>query len=315
MRDIFFGLDVSTIGEKPYKSKIETEYEIGKRESTSINSKAKNLDIRIFPEANIYGGPLIGAHVGSDVAADLVTTEIPYKEEISMLIDVGTNTEVVLGNKHKLLAASCPAGPAFEGGEIKYGMPAYNGAIEKVEFKNDELEFETIGNDAPIGICGSGLIDTLAQLKKFSKMNYLGVLEDKKNEFVIALENNITISRKDISSLAQAKAANYCGQKIVLREYGISTKDISNMYIAGGFGNYININNAIEIGFIANIPQEKIHQVGNTAIEGATKMLLSSKTRCEIEDICKKIEHIELETTKDFFDLFVDGCQFLPMKT
>ena len=314
MRDIFFGIDVSTIGEKPYKSKIETEYAIGKRESTSINSKAKNLDIRIFPEANIYGGPLIGSHVGSDVAADLVTTEIPYKEEISMLIDVGTNTEVVLGNKHKLLAASCPAGPAFEGGEIKYGMPAYNGAIEKVEFKNDKLEFETIGNDAPIGICGSGLIDTLAQLKKFSKMNYLGVLEDKKNEFVIALENNITISRKDISSLAQAKAANYCGQKIVLREYGISTKDISNMYIAGGFGNYININNAIEIGFIANIAQNKIHQVGNTSVEGATKMLLSTKIRYEIEDICKKIEHIELETTEDFFDLFVDGCQFLPMK-
>ena len=272
------------------------------------------MDIRIFPEANIYGGPLIGSHVGSDVAADLVTTEIPYKEEISMLIDVGTNTEVVLGNKHKLLAASCPAGPAFEGGEIKYGMPAYNGAIEKVEFKNDKLEFETIGNDAPIGICGSGLIDTLAQLKKFSKMNYLGVLEDKKNEFVISLENNITISRKDISSLAQAKAANYCGQKIVLREYGISTKDISNMYIAGGFGNYININNAIEIGFIANIAQNKIHQVGNTSVEGATKMLLSTKIRYEIEDICKKIEHIELETAEDFFDLFVDGCQFLPMK-
>ena len=136
------------------------------------------------------------------------------KEEISMLIDVGTNTEVVLGNNTKLFAASCPAGPAFEGGEIKYGMPAYNGAIEKIEFKNNKLEFETIGNDKPIGICGSGLIDILAQLKMTSRMNHLGVLENKKNEFVIDSINNITISRKDISSLAQAKAANYCGQKI-----------------------------------------------------------------------------------------------------
>ena len=292
----------------------ESEYEKGKRQSTSINSKAKDLDIRIFPGANIYGGPLIGSHVGSDVAADLIATEMANKEEISMLIDVGTNTEVVLGNNTKLFAASCPAGPAFEGGEIKYGMPAYNGAIEKIEFKNNKLEFETIGNDKPIGICGSGLIDILAQLKMTSRMNHLGVLENKKNEFVIDSINNITISRKDISSLAQAKAANYCGQKIVLSKYGIPVEKISNVYIAGGFGNYININNAIEIGFILNIDQNKIHQVGNTSIEGATKMLLSSKTRYESEEICKNIEHIELETTEDFFDLFVDGCQFSPMK-
>ena len=314
MRDIFFGIDVSSIGEKPYKSIIESEYEKGKRQSTSINSKAKDLDIRIFPGANIYGGPLIGSHVGSDVAADLIATEMANKEEISMLIDVGTNTEVVLGNNTKLFAASCPAGPAFEGGEIKYGMPAYNGAIEKIEFKNNKLEFETIGNDKPIGICGSGLIDILAQLKMTSRMNHLGVLENKKNEFVIDSINNITISRKDISSLAQAKAANYCGQKIVLSKYGIPVEKISNVYIAGGFGNYININNAIEIGFILNIDQNKIHLVGNTSIEGATKMLLSSKTRYESEEICKNIEHIELETTEDFFDLFVDGCQFSPMK-
>ena len=108
MRDIFFGIDVSSIGEKPYKSIIESEYEKGKRQSTSINSKAKDLDIRIFPGANIYGGPLIGSHVGSDVAADLIATEMANKEEISMLIDVGTNTEVVLGNNTKLFAASCP---------------------------------------------------------------------------------------------------------------------------------------------------------------------------------------------------------------
>ena len=132
-------------------------------------------------------------------------------------------------------------------------MPAYNGAIEKIEFKNNKLEFETIGNDKPIGICGSGLIDILAQLKMTSRMNHLGVLENKKNEFVIDSINNITISRKDISSLAQAKAANYCGQKIVLSKYGIPVEKISNVYIAGGFGNYININNAIEIGFILNI--------------------------------------------------------------
>ena len=230
-----------------------------------------------------------------------------------MLVDVGTNTEVVVGNKDRMIAASCPAGPAFEGGEIKYGMPAYDGAIEHVQFERDTLKYKTISGVKPTGICGSGLIDLLAELKNTGKMNYLGVLEKGLDEFMIAPEYNLSLSRSDISALAQAKAANYCGQKIVLREYGIMPEDVSNMYIAGGFGNYLDIKNAIGIGFIANVRLENIHRVGNTALQGASQMLLSGRLRSQIEEICNNIEHIELETTEDFFELFVDGCQFNPM--
>ena len=313
MRDIFFGLDVSTIGEKPYKSKIEIEFNANKVDTTVLHAKAKQIGLRVFPDANVYGGPLIGCHVGSDVAADLLAVGMGTNEEICMLVDVGTNTEVVVGNKNRMIAASCPAGPAFEGGEIRYGMPAYDGAIEHITFIGDNIEYETISGVAPRGICGSGLIDLLAELKHSGKMNYLGVLENGLKEFMVAPEYKLSLSSGDISVLAQAKAANYCGQKIVLRKYGIVPEDVSNMYLAGGFGNYIDVENAARIGFIANVKHEDIHRVGNAAIEGASQMLLSAKLRYQIEETCKNIEHIELETTEDFFDLFVDGCQFNPM--
>jgi len=313
MRDLLFGLDVSSIGEKPYKSKVEIEFNQNKIKTTALNIKAKQIGLRVFPEANVYGGPLIGCHVGSDVAADLLAVGMGQNEQVSMLVDVGTNTEVVVGNKNRMIAASCPAGPAFEGGEIQYGMPAYDGAIEHVQFEGDSVKYKTISEVKPTGICGSGLIDLLAELKKSGKMNYLGVLENGLSEFIIAPEYNLSLSRSDISALAQAKSANYCGQKIVLREYGIAAEDIPTMYIAGGFGNYIDVENAVRIGFIANVRYENIHRVGNTALEGATQMLLSARLRSQIEQICKNIEHIELETTEDFFDLFVDGCQFNPM--
>ncbi len=313
MRDIFFGLDVSTIGEKPYKSKVEIEFNENKVKTTALNVKAKQIGLRVFPDANVYGGPLIGCHVGSDVAADLLAVRMGENEQICMLVDVGTNTEVVVGNKDRMIAASCPAGPAFEGGEIKYGMPAYDGAIEHIKITGDNVQYKTIAGVEPRGICGSGLIDLLSALKSSGKMNYLGVLEDGLSEFMVAPEYNLSLSRSDISALAQAKAANYCGQKIVLREYGIIPEDVSNMYISGGFGNYIDIGNAVKIGFIASVKHENIHRVGNTALEGASQMLLSAKLRYQIEETCKNIEHIELETTEDFFDLFVDGCQFNPM--
>ena len=155
MRDIVFGGDVQTIGEKPYKSKIEMEFIQGERKSTALNVIADDLGIRIFPKANIYGGPLIASHVGSDVAADLLAIGMDETDESVMLVDVGTNTEVIIGNRHRILAASCPAGPAFEGGEIKFGMPGYEGAVEAVRMNNSAVEIETIGNAAPEGICGS----------------------------------------------------------------------------------------------------------------------------------------------------------------
>ena len=344
MRDMLFGIDVEPIGTRPYKSHIELEYLDKKRDATALNVPAHEIGIRINPNANIYSGPLIASHIGSDVAADLLTIGIDEEDDMVMLVDIGTNTEIIAGNRHQLHAASCPAGPAFEGGNVTYAMPGYDGAVERVsipplslgergaseasgvcsgpggevaparggnaEGKGGTPLLTTIGNTQPIGICGSGLIDLLAELRRHDIMNELGNFNDGSDEYTFHTENRLTISRADISALAQAKAANYCGQNIVLETVGTSPTDYTRLYLAGGFANYINIQNAIDIGFIPNIPTDRIHKIGNASLRGATIMLTNATKRQTIEDLAKDIHHIELETNPNFFDHFVEGCQF-----
>ena len=373
MRDILFGIDVEPVGQKPYKSHIETDFTDGKRDTTAINSQAHELGIRINPNANIYSGPLIASHIGSDIAADLLTIAIDQQQEPIILIDIGTNTEIIAGNRHQLHAASCPAGPAFEGGAVTYAMPGYNGAVERVKIPDkstprrgnpcgcpspsqsqgnattepqttntqsfnpynhsnpgsdspsqttnaqsfnpsnpgsDNPLLTTIGNSTPIGICGSGLIDLLAELRRHDIMNELGNFNDGSDEFTFHHENRLTLSRADISALAQAKAANYCGQNIVLETTGTTPTDYSRLYLAGGFANYIDIQNAIDIGFIPDIPIQRITKIGNASLQGATIMLTNASKRAAIETLVADITHIELETNPNFFDHFVEGCQF-----
>jgi uncharacterized 2Fe-2S/4Fe-4S cluster protein (DUF4445 family) len=288
--------------------------ERGERSSTALNVKAVDLGLRVFPQANVYSGPLIGCHVGADVAADLLAVGMDEEEDVVMLVDVGTNTEVVVGNRHRMMAASCPAGPAFEGGEITYGMPGYDGAVEAVEIEDGGVSIKTIGDVAPQGICGSGLVDLLAELRRTGGMNRLGVLSDGAGEFVFDHQGKMSVSRADLSALAQAKSANYCGQRIVLRRYGVRADNITRLYLAGGFANYVNVPNAVSIGFIAAVPEDRVVKVGNAALEGATIMLVSGGMRRVAEDMARRIEHVELYTTPDFFDLFVDGCMFDPME-
>ncbi|MFT5365717.1 MAG: uncharacterized 2Fe-2S/4Fe-4S cluster protein (DUF4445 family) [Candidatus Latescibacterota bacterium] len=314
MRELLFRLDVQGIGQKPYKSTIEDEYLAGERDTTAIYQSSRRVGIRVNPKAKVYGIPLIASHVGGDVAADLAALDMGDQDEIVMMVDVGTNTEVVLGNRDRLITASCPAGPAFEGGGIKFGMPGYDGAIESVRWVDGQFECDVIGGGLAEGLCGSGLIDLLAELRRHDLMTEKGVFVDKKQfEMMVVPEQNITFSREDSSNLAQAKAANYCGQLIVMREFGIRPEQIDRLYLAGGFANYVNVENAIEIGFLAPVPIDRIEKVGNAAIQGAREILLSRKKRADIEALVKRIEHIELETQPDFFDAFVEGCQFKPM--
>ncbi|MQF64174.1 DUF4445 domain-containing protein [SAR202 cluster bacterium AD-802-L14_MRT_200m] len=316
MRDLFFGIDVQSIGTRPYKSLIEEEFKVGERVNTALTTSATELGLRIHPKATAYGGPLIASHIGADTAADLLALGIEDQIEPVILVDVGTNTEVVIGNSEKLFAASCPAGPAFEGGQVTYGMPGYDGAVEKIVI-NDEgsvVSKDVIGDTPPVGICGSGLIDLLAELRRVNLMDELGKFSDGSGSYEFSSDNGLTLSRADISALAQAKAANYCGQAIVLREYGLPTNSFEKLYLAGGFANYVNESNAIDIGFIANVPIEKVQKVGNVSLEGAVIMLLSTSKRREIEKLVTTVQHIELETAPDFFDFFVEGCMFKPME-
>ena len=314
MRDIFFKQDVQSIGQKPYKSVIEHEYRDGIRSTTSLTEKTRRLGVRANPKAMVYSLPLIASHVGADVAADLVSIDIAAQDEIVMLVDVGTNTEVVVGNAERMVAASCPAGPAFEGGGIEYGMPAYPGAIESVKWDGSRFDYTTIADEPPHGLCGSGLISLLAELRRHDQMSPKGVFAERKQRLISLLpEHGITFSREDASNLAQAKAANYCGQYIVLRHFGCAPENITKLFLAGGFANYVNLQDAVDIGFLAPVPEANVVKIGNAAVAGATAALLSNKKRASVEALVNNIEHIELETTPDFFDIFVEGCQFKPM--
>ncbi len=313
MRDILFDLDVQSIGQKPYKSITELETLDGVRGSTALSVRAEDMGLRVFPGASVYGGPLIGSHVGADVTADLLAIGMDREEETVMLVDIGTNTEVVVGNRHGMMAASCPAGPAFEGGQVTYGMPGYDGAIESIRLSGSVPECRTIGGVEPQGICGSGLVDLLAELRRTGGMTELGVFPNGSREFFFAPEQRMSLSRADVSALAQAKAANYCGQYIVLRRYGVPAEDVTRLYLAGAFANYVNVENAVGIGFIASVAPERVVKVGNASLEGATLMLVSRTMRQTAEAMTKRVEHVELETTPDFFDIFVEGCMFNPM--
>lgn len=314
MRDILFKLDVQSIGQKPYKSMVENEYRAGRRETTSLLYSARRLGIKANVETRVYSLPLLASHVGADTAADILAADMDTGDQTVMLVDIGTNTEVVLRHQRRTIVASCPAGPAFEGGLITYGMPGHEGAIDKVRYAGGRFECTTIGQAHPRGICGSGLVDLLAELRRHDLMTPKGVFADRKQrEQLLVPERGITLSRADISNLAQAKAANYCGQLIVMRHAGVRPADIDKLYLAGGFANYLDVGNAIAIGFLPPVPESCIEKIGNAAVQGAREALLSRARRRRIEAFVKDIEHVELETTSDFFEIFVEGCQFKPM--
>ncbi|MBL8173181.1 MAG: DUF4445 domain-containing protein, partial [Bryobacterales bacterium] len=313
MRDLFFNLDVQSIGQRPYKSLTEHEYRSGLRSTTAITALAHKLGLLLHPKARIYSPPLISSHVGADTAAALHAIDFQSIQQPFLLVDIGTNTEVVAGANGRYVAASCPAGPAFEGGLIEYGMPGCDGAIETLQYNDGHWHYRTIGNTAPEGICGSGLIDLLAELRRHNLMTPKGVFPQRRNKIDIVPEQGITFSREDASHLAQAKSANYCGQFIVLRHLGLKPSGIHTLYLAGAFANYISPSNAVDIGFLAPVPQDRIVKVGNAAAQGARALLLSGKQRAQLEQSVSAIEHIELETTPDFFDIFVEGCFFQPM--
>ena len=311
MRDLMFGLDVHSIGQRPYRSITEHELTEGTRSTTSVSTTARKMRLPVHPQARVYGLPIISGHVGADAAACALTVGLAHEERLVGLMDIGTNTELIVGNRHKLMAASCPAGPAFEGGKIRWGMPGLEGAIEAIRVVDSvQVEFDLIGDGPPQGICGSGLIDALSELRRTEHLNELGRFEDDSDRFVIDVQHDIAVYESDISELAQAKGANVAGLDIVLKRYGIGFHDLDRFYLAGGFARHLNLDAARRIGLVPDLPDGKLVQVGNAAIEGANRALCSVTARNELEQLVRSIEHVELETDPEFFDHFVEGCQF-----
>jgi uncharacterized 2Fe-2S/4Fe-4S cluster protein (DUF4445 family) len=314
MRDIVFGLDVYSIGQRPYRSITQHELATGKRPTTSLATTARKLRLPIFPDARIVGLPLVGGHVGADAAAGILAIGLMHETRTVALMDIGTNTELVVGNRDRVLAASCPAGPAFEGGAIACGMPGLVGAIESVELSTTgKATLGVIGHGVPEGICGSGLIDTLGELRRTNRINELGRFVDGSEQIMLDAAQSIFLHERDISELAQAKGANVAGLKIVLKNYGIDLGQLDRFYLAGGFARHLQLDAARRIGLIPDLPEAKIAQIGNASIEGVTRALCSVSARRELEEFVTRIKHVELETDEHFFDHFVEGCQFNPV--
>jgi uncharacterized 2Fe-2S/4Fe-4S cluster protein (DUF4445 family) len=314
MRDLFFRLNVYPIGQSPYRSITELEMADGRRTTTSVVENARRLLLPIHSKARVYGLPIISGHVGADAAACMLAMDIANEERLVAIMDIGTNTELIVGNKHRILAASCPAGPAFEGGRVSCGMPGLPGAIERVTMRPDgATDVQVIGGGTVEGICGSGLVDLLSELLRTGQMNALGRFENGEDQISVSREPEIYLSESDVNELAQAKGANVAGLKVAFNEYGIDFAELDIFYLAGGFGRHLGIESSKRIGLIPNIDDSKIRQVGNAAIEGACIALLSQTKRAELENLVKRVVHCRLETDPNFFDHFVEGCQFKPL--
>jgi len=321
MRDLFFRQSVYSIGQTPYRSITEIEMAEGKRTTTSLVQTGLRSLLPIHPKARVYGAPIISGHVGADAAAAMLAVDLAHEERLIAIMDIGTNTELIVGNKHGIVAASCPAGPAFEGGAITCGMPALDGAVEEVTIADDgSFRLGVIGDVPPEGICGSGLVDVLSELLRTGRMNDKGRFEDGASRVTLHHEQgrnedqDIFLLESDVSELAQAKGANVAGLHVVFSSYGIDFDDIDVFYLAGGFGRHLSVEASKRIGLVPSLDSAKIVQAGNTAIEGATLLLLSMTKREELEELVKKVQHCRLETHPSFFDFFVEGCQFKPVE-
>lgn len=300
-----------------------------------IDVPASKLGLHSHQRANAHYVPVIGGFVGSDSVADLMAVDMLHSKNFIMDIDIGTNTEIAIGNKDLTMIASCASGPAFEGMEVKYGMRASTGAIEKISIEPDTLEthFRTIEDAKPIGICGSGLIDAPAELLKAGVIDTTGRFSKKIAketrrvrktqqgwyEYIIAFKNesgidtDITITQADIRELQKAKAAMRAGAEILLKRMSRTKDDITKLFVAGAFGNYIDPESARTIGMYPEVPLEKTQFVGNTAGTGSRMCLISKEMREYAEKISSSVRYYELAVDPDFQSEYIKAT-FLPHK-
>jgi uncharacterized 2Fe-2S/4Fe-4S cluster protein (DUF4445 family) len=315
MRDLYFRKDVSSIGQSPYRSITEIDVLQGRRTTTSLADTGRRCLLPIHPKARVYGLPIISGHVGADAAACLLAADLAHEDRLVAIMDIGTNTELMVGNRHRILAASCPAGPAFEGGAVACGMPALDGAVEAVSANADgTFTLGVIGGIAPEGLCGSGLVDLLSELIRTGRMTRMGRFEPNAQRITIDTAAELYLLERDVNELAQAKGANAAGLRVVFEALGIDAGDLEVFYLAGAFGRRLQVDAAQRIGLIPAMPVSRVVQLGNAAIEGASIALLSRSKRQELEALVSRVEHCRLETHPHFFDHFVEGCQFKPLE-
>ncbi|MHC6178572.1 corrinoid activation/regeneration protein AcsV [Clostridium sp. JNZ X4-2] len=292
--------------------------------------KASELNIEVNPETFIYLAPCVASYVGGDISSGVLSSGMWDSEENILFIDLGTNGEIVFGNSEYLMTCACSAGPAFEGGEISCGMRASAGAIEKVRIdSNYEPTISVIGQEQPLGICGSGIIDLICEMMftgiidrrgkiiKDLNTNRIRFDEHGIGEYILSfkeqydLDRDISITEVDIDNFIRAKAAIYSGITTLLNNLAIDFTAIDKIYIAGGIGNSLDIGNAVKIGMLPDIEQSKIQYIGNSSLMGCYLTLMSEDARHKLEEIASNMTYVELSVESQYMDEFVSAC-FLP---
>ena len=295
MQLLFSNCDLNPLAQYPF----HTDNLCSKLFSTQV----LGWDFQVAESVIFY--PSIGSFVGSDILAGIVATGLHKNDNYTALIDLGTNGEVVVGNKNQIVCASTAAGPAFEGTNISMGMRAVTGAISSVKLEGIEIKVNIIENAQPKGICGSALVDAVAIFRQLDLIGMFGEINSGAES--LSITNDVRLTQKDINEFQLAKAAVAAGLEILCNSLSIELNDIQEVYIAGGFGSYINIPHLIQSGMI-EMPENKIHKMGNTALIGA-KMFLFSDHQMTVE-ILSKTKHINLESDSNFQNIYVDKMLF-----
>jgi uncharacterized 2Fe-2S/4Fe-4S cluster protein (DUF4445 family) len=294
--------------------------------------RASDFGIELHPRAPAFVFPSLGAYVGGDIVAGMLATGLTRDRRLRLFIDVGTNSEIALGSHDRVLATAAPAGPAFEAAQIKCGMRAAAGAIEGVRIADDALALEVIDDAEPVGICGSGLVDAVAELVHCGLIDRSGrfLAEEQAAALHPGLASRLTaigqervfvlhwrgdepavfLSQRDVRELQFAKASIATGWHLLLAELGVEASDITQVLLAGSFGAYLTPLSAIRIGLVPKLALPRIVSAGNVAGEGAKIAALSSRERAEAHSIVREVEYIELSGRADFNDMFVDQLAF-----
>jgi uncharacterized 2Fe-2S/4Fe-4S cluster protein (DUF4445 family) len=277
---------------------------------------ASDFGVAVHPRAPAVVFPSLGAYVGGDIVAGMLASGLTRDKRVRLFIDVGTNSEIALGSNERVLATAAPAGPAFEAAQIRCGMRAAEGAIEGVKISGGELELQVIGDVKPVGICGSGLVDCVAEMVQAGLLDHSGRFTDDSRmtkigeERVFMLADDVYLSQRDVRELQFAKASIATGWNILLREMGLAPEDISQVLLAGSFGAYLSPASAVRIGLVPALALPRIVSAGNVASEGAKMAALSHRERAEARSIVHEVEYVELSGREDFNDLFVDQLAF-----
>jgi uncharacterized 2Fe-2S/4Fe-4S cluster protein (DUF4445 family) len=278
MRELVFGREVRSLGFIPFEAD----------DLSALMTTASDIGLKIHPKALVYGPPLIGGHAGSDCLADIIATGLYESEQVGMIIDIGTNGEVVIGNREELLTASCAAGGAYEGYQIRCGVGAIEGAITRFKIEDGHARYVTLGEKHAVGICGSGVIDLLAELLRHGIMDRRARIRKD-----YCFSDSLCITQEDINQLIIAKAGLRTDQDLLIRYYGVQAQQLRRVYLAGAFGNFMDIDNAMAIGLLPRIEKDRIVRFGNGALAGARAMLCSKQKRREAEGLNKILTHLK----------------------